>query len=97
MGSTKDTVKTDQTGSGNTSSTGATGGATPKTGTVAAKTGTKNNASVYTARELAENAKALFNTMPECVTAALRFAGVTVCTIEEAKIIVKNFLNQEVD
>ena len=95
MGSTKENVKTDQTGSGNTSSTGTTGGATPKASTVAAKT--KSNASVYTARELAENAKALFNTMPECVTAALRFAGVSACTIEEAKTIVKNFLNQEVD
>lgn len=97
MGSTKETVKTDQTGTSTGISTGTNGGATPKTGTVAAKTGTKNNASVYTARELAENAKALFNTMPECVTAALRFAGVTACTIEEAKTIVKNFLNQEVD
>ena len=95
MGSTKETVKTDQTGT--STSTGTTGGTTSKAGSVAAKTGTKNNASIYTVRELAENAKALFNTMPECVTAALRFAGITSCTIEEAKAIVKNFLNQEVD
>lgn len=101
MGGTKETVKTttDKTGSDNSTGTGAnttsgaTTGGTAGRGSVKAKM----NDSVYTAQELAYNAKALFGVMPECVTAALRMAGIKSCTVNEAKTIVKNFLNQEVE
>lgn len=90
MGGTKETVKP---------TSGMTTG-TDKSGTDNAKgavtTKAKVNGSVYSAAELAYNAKKLFNAMPECVTAALKMAGVKECTIDEAKTLVKNFLNQEV-
>lgn len=90
MGGTKETVKP---------TTGTTTG-NDKNGTDNTKgavtTKAKVNDSVYPASELAYNAKKLFNTMPECVTAALKMADVKECTIDEAKTLVKNFLNQEV-
>lgn len=58
----------------------------------AAKTGT-----AYTIPELAANAKKIFGTRPECVTAALRSVGGTKAfTVTEAKGIVSKFLSKEV-
>ena len=52
--------------------------------------------SVYSAGELAANAKKIFGTRQECVEAALRSAGKTECTVSEARKIVENFLKKEV-
>ena len=52
--------------------------------------------SVYSASELAANAKKVFGTRQECVAAALRAAGKTECTVTEAKEIVEKFLKREV-
>lgn len=52
--------------------------------------------SVYSASELAANAKQVFGTRQECVAAALKAAGKTECTIAEANEIVKRFLKKEV-
>lgn len=52
-------------------------------------------ASVYTAAELANNAKFL-GTSREIVVVALRLAGKESATIEEAKAIVDKFKNKEV-
>ncbi|MCI8692632.1 MAG: hypothetical protein HFH91_07815 [Lachnospiraceae bacterium] len=51
---------------------------------------------VYTAHELAANAKKVFGTKQECVAAALKAAGKTECTVAEAKGIVEKFLRKEV-
>lgn len=50
----------------------------------------------YKVSELAAQARQLFDTTPEVVTVALNVAGKKSVTIEEAKEIVKKFLNQEV-
>ena len=101
MGGTKESVKTttDKNDSGTGNSGGVTAGSSSVTSSGAGKGSakTKVNDSVYTAQELAYNAKALFGVVPECVTAALRMAGIKSCTVNEAKTIVKNFLNQEVE
>lgn len=52
--------------------------------------------SVYTASELAENAKVLFNVRQECVVAALKAAGKDTATVSNAKKIVADFMNKEV-
>lgn len=52
--------------------------------------------SSYSVKELAVNARKLFGTRPECVTAALTAAGKTESTVIEAKSIVENFLKREV-
>lgn len=52
--------------------------------------------SVYSASELAANAKKVFGTRQECVAAALKAAGKTECTVTEAKEIVGEFLKREV-
>ncbi len=52
--------------------------------------------SAYPVSELAANAKKIFGTRQECVSAALRAAGRTECTVPEAKEIVKKFLAKEV-
>lgn len=52
--------------------------------------------SVYTAEELAQNAKQIFGTRKECVAAALKVAKLNECTVSKAKEIVKEFLNKEV-
>lgn len=52
--------------------------------------------SVYPVSELAANAKKIFGTRPECVTAALKAAGKSECTIPKAKEIVDKFLKREV-
>ncbi len=50
----------------------------------------------YPTSELAANAEKIFATRPECVSAALRAAGKTECTVSEAKVIVGKFLKKEV-
>ncbi len=52
--------------------------------------------SVYTIDEFCNNAKNLFNTMPECVRAALKEKGIEQCDKEEAEKIVKEFMKKEV-
>ncbi len=52
--------------------------------------------SVYSAGELAAQAGQLFQTRQECVTAALKAVGKSVCTVSEAKEIVEKFLKKEV-
>ncbi len=52
--------------------------------------------SVYSASELAANAKKVFGTRQECVAAALKVAGKTECTVTEAKEILGKFLKREV-
>lgn len=51
---------------------------------------------VYSANELAANARKIFGTRQECVAAALRASGKTECTVQEAKGIVEKFLKKEV-
>lgn len=50
----------------------------------------------YSVSDFAKQAKSLFDTTPEVVTVALRTAGKTEATIEEAKETVKKFLEKEV-
>lgn len=57
---------------------------------------TKNESGVYSADELAVASKKVFGTSPEIVKAALKQAGKTKVTLEEAKSIVKVFLSKEV-
>lgn len=51
---------------------------------------------VYPVNELAANARKVFGTRQECVVAALKTAGITECTVTNAKDIVKRFLEKEV-
>lgn len=51
---------------------------------------------VYSAGELAANARKIFKTRQECVVAALKAAGKSECTVSEAKGIVEKFLKREV-
>lgn len=50
----------------------------------------------YSVSDFAKQARAIFDTTPEVVTVALRTAGKTTATVEEAKEIIKNFLEKEV-
>lgn len=52
--------------------------------------------SKYSVNELAANAKKVFETRKECVVAALKAAGVSECTVTEARMIVRKFLTKEV-
>lgn len=52
--------------------------------------------SKYSIGELAINARAIFGTVPECVTAALRANEKAEYTVTEAKTIVEKFLKKEV-
>ena len=54
------------------------------------------NENLYSVDEFAAQAKSLFGTTPEAVKVALRFAGKTETTIEDAKAIVQEFLKKEV-
>ncbi|MDE7313595.1 MAG: hypothetical protein K2N87_18560 [Eubacterium sp.] len=56
----------------------------------------RKNESVYKAEELAAGAEDTFGTTPECVLAALRQAGITECTKEEAAKAVKAFRERKV-
>ncbi len=53
-------------------------------------------ASVYTVKELAEQADILFGTRPECIMTALRTEKKTEFTVDEARNLVKKFLKREV-
>lgn len=53
-------------------------------------------AATYTAAELAAAATAKFGVSPDVATAALRMAGKTVATIEEATAIITAFATKEV-
>lgn len=61
-----------------------------------AKGAKKPAAPKYTAAELAQASKKVFNTSPDIVTAALRMAGVESATIAEAAEVIKKFANKEV-
>lgn len=64
----------------------------------ASKKGQRNlQESVYSASELAANAKEAFGVKQECVIAALKAAGITKCTATEAKQVIKKFLEKEVE
>ena len=52
--------------------------------------------SFYSVNELASDAKEVFGTRQECVSAALKAAGKLEYTISEAKGIVEKFLKKEV-
>lgn len=52
--------------------------------------------SIYTAEELAQNARALFGVRTECVAAALKVAGIKECTVSKTKEIVEAFMKKEV-
>lgn len=52
--------------------------------------------SVYTVDEFCSNAQNLFNTMPECVRAALTEKGINQCKKVEAEKIVKAFIEKEI-
>lgn len=54
------------------------------------------NESVYSVKELAGNAGAIFGTRQECVVAALKLDGKTEYTVSEAQEIVEKFLKKEV-
>ena len=56
----------------------------------------KQKDSVYTAAELADQAMSLFRTRKECVIVALKLAGVSSCTVSEAKGIIEQFQKKEV-
>lgn len=51
---------------------------------------------VYTVEEFAENAKSVFGTRKECVTAALKNSGITACGVSRAKEAVEAFMKKEV-
>ena len=51
---------------------------------------------VYSAAELAAKARQLFGTTPEVVTVALKTAGKEAAGVEEAREIVREFLDREV-
>ena len=76
----------------------AQGGESPVEAPVAAS-GAKNTPAAveYTVEELTAGAKTVFpGVSPDCVTAALRLAGVTKTTKERAKEIVDKFVNAPV-
>ena len=52
--------------------------------------------STYSVEELAENARSIFGKPPEVVTTALKMAGKKTATLDDAKEIVKKFLEKEV-
>jgi hypothetical protein len=52
--------------------------------------------SVYTARELAANARAVFGVCQDLAAAALGYAGIQTCTVNEAKQIIKNYAERKV-
>lgn len=58
--------------------------------------GVKQRESLYSVKELANNANKLFGTRSECVIAAFKSAGKTEATKPEAKKIVEGFLKKEV-
>lgn len=77
-----------------TSKTAATEAA--KTIKTAEKTASKQKESTYTAEEFSANAVKLFGTRKECVSAALKAAGITTCTLSKARDVVEKFIKKEV-
>lgn len=61
-----------------------------------AKAVPKQKESVYSAAELAENARTLFGVRKECAEAALRAAEIEYCTVSRAREIVEAFRRKEV-
>jgi len=55
-----------------------------------------DNAAAYKVSELAAQARRLFETTPEAITAAMRAAGREAAGVEEAKKIVRAFWDREV-
>ncbi len=55
-----------------------------------------DSTALYNASELAAQARKIFSTTPEVVTAALRTAGKEAAAVEEAREIIRTFLNREV-
>lgn len=56
----------------------------------------KQAESSYTREELSANSVPLFGVKAECVTAALKEAGVETCTVSKAKEIVRKFMGKEI-
>jgi len=56
---------------------------------------TAENESEYTAKELAQNAAALFGTSHDVAAAALKMAGVKQTTVKNAKAIIEKFRKGE--
>lgn len=56
----------------------------------------KQEESIYTREELSANAAPLFGVKAECITAALKEAGVETCTVSKAKEIVRKFMGKEI-
>lgn len=56
----------------------------------------KQAEAIYTAEELSANAMQLFGIQAECVTVALKVAGIKNCTVSKAREIVQEFLKKEV-
>lgn len=52
---------------------------------------------MYPVTELAAKARKLFDVTPECVTTALKLAGLKMATMEKAKETVEKFMKQEVN
>ena len=79
--------------------TDATKGAATKGSSDTKETNTvkkqNNQKSVYTIDEFCNNARKLFNTMPECVRAALTVKGITQCDEDTARKVVKEFIKKE--
>jgi len=55
-----------------------------------------DTAAVYDVKELATYARRLFNCHPDIADAALRCAGMTQCTIDQAQTIVREFAERKV-
>ncbi len=53
--------------------------------------------SIYSVAELVQAARSTFGVNPECVQAAFSVSGVTQATEKQARSIIKNYLNQEVE
>ena len=56
----------------------------------------KQAEAIYTAEELSDNSIQLFGVQAECVTVALKVAGIKNCTVSKAREIVQKFLKKEI-
>ena len=65
--------------------------ATPTNKTVA------NAEPVYSASEIAANARRLFGCGPDIASAALACSNITDCTVEQARAIIKKFAERKVN
>lgn len=62
----------------------------------AAKTEAQAKEDIYSADELVGAARSIFKVEPECVRAALNYAGKNGASLTEAKKLVNKFMNKEV-